>query len=531
MNKRYVISMVLNAHAPFIRHPELPQSYEERWFFESLSETYLPLLEVFDRLDGDRIPFRLGISLSPTLCHMLRDDFLVQRYLEYTNKQIEFGLEEMERNAGNEKLQNLAKLFYDKALDRQISFTERYGKNILKAFDYYQRKGRLELLTTAATHGFLPFYTSNPEAIQAQFEVAISSYRSHFGRHPQGFWLPELGWTPELERYLRAYNFGYTLVNTHGLILGEPPAVKGSFYPIKTPQGIFVLARDYYAYQDIADKQRGFSYHGIYRDNYADVGYELPPERLAPFLGIDGGRTQTGYKYQTLGDKEHKKQIYDPMQASKKVHEQVHDFLDARICSLESAGSYMEETPISLCAYNANTFGRFWYEGPEFLETLFREGAKQETIQFMTPAEYLYKQDVTAVQTMLPGFSSGGHNGYAEMWLDASNDWIYRHTVRSLERMTEIAERFSAESGLKERALNQAAREILLSQSSDWTKMLYKKESVEYARNQIEGNLRNFTTIYEALGSNYISTEWLTNLERRHNIFPAINYRVFRRKR
>ena len=97
--------------------------------------------------------------------------------------------------------------------------------------------------------------------------------------------------------------------------------------------------------------------------------------------------------------------------------------------------------------------------------------------------------------------------------------------------MTEIAERFPDETGLKERALNQAAREILLGQASDWTKMLYKQEFPEYARNQIEENLRNFTTIYEALGSNYISTEWLTNLERRHNIFPSINYRVFRKKR
>jgi 1,4-alpha-glucan branching enzyme len=117
------------------------------------------------------------------------------------------------------------------------------------------------------------------------------------------------------------------------------------------------------------------------------------------------------------------------------------------------------------------------------------------------------------------------------MWLDASNDWLYRHALRSLERMIELAERFPNETGLKERALNQAAREILLVQNSDWPKMLYKQENAAYARNQLESALRNFTTIYEALGSNYISTEWLTSLERRHNIFPAMNYRVFRRKR
>jgi 1,4-alpha-glucan branching enzyme len=105
---------------------------------------------------------------------------------------------------------------------------------------------------------------------------------------------------------------------------------------------------------------------------------------------------------------------------------------------------------------------------------------------------------------------------------------MYRHVARSLERMIELADRFPNESGIKERLLNQAAREILLVQTSDWAKMLYKKEAAEYARAEIEMSLRNFTTIYEALASNYISTEWLTTLERRHNIFPHINYRVFR---
>ncbi|MDR0568865.1 MAG: DUF1957 domain-containing protein [Spirochaetaceae bacterium] len=526
MNTQHVISIVLNAHTPFAGSPEYTQNREERAFFESLSETYLPLLEVLGRLDKDRIPFRLGIVLSPTLCHKLNDETFIDRYLAYTAAQIEFGAQELKRTA-NTPLQSLVQRFCDEIADRRFLFAERCEKNILKMFEFYQKKGKIELLGTAATHGFLPFYASSPETIQAQFEVALSSYRAHFGRHPHGFWLPELGWTPELERYLRAYNFGYTVVNTHALILGNPPAVKGSFYPVKTPHGIFVFARDHYAYQDIL----GFSYHPAYRDNAADAGYELSADLIKPFLDADGRRTPTGYKYRTIGNGNREKEVYDPIAASEQVLKQANAFLDARIARLAEASQYMPETPASLCAYSADAFGRLWYEGPQFLETLFREGAKRKEIQFMAPAEYLYKQDLSSVQTAVPCFSSGGFNGYAQTWLDASNDWIYRHTVRSLERMTEIAERFPDETGLKERALNQAAREILLAQASDWTKMLYRKDRVDYARDQIEETLRNFTTIYEALGSNYISTEWLTTLERRHNVFPNINYRVFRRKR
>jgi 1,4-alpha-glucan branching enzyme len=523
MNNRPVFSIVLDAHLPFVRHLPQPGSPEERYFFESLSETYLPLLQLFDRLDGDHVPFRMAISLSPTLCYMLSDERLINRYLDYTDKQIEFGVRELERCSGNPRRSELVKYFYDQVLDKRVLFTGRYEKNILKVFDYYQRKGRVELLGTGATYTFLPFFTSYPEAVQAQFEVAVAAYRGTFGKYPQGFWLPEMGWKPELDAWLRSYNFAYTLVDTHALIFARPFAEKGSFYPAKTPLGVFILGRDFYAAEDLA----ALVQDPLYRDNKKDAGYEFPPERIKPFLAAGGGRTGTGYKYWASGGRE----FYDPPLAAERVKEHARSFLRARAARLKSAGALMENMPCCFCVMKADFFGSQWYEGHQFLEALFREAGKTGEIQFMTPAEYLYKQDPADFQTLVPEFSSWGVNGYAETWLDASNDWMYRHTTRAIERMTEIAERFPNNSGLKERVLNQAAREILLVMTSDWPGMLYKQEFAEYARRQIESSLRNFTTIYEALGSNYISTEWLTNLERKDSIFPHINYRVFRKKR
>ncbi|GHV63452.1 glycoside hydrolase [Spirochaetia bacterium] len=544
--KRPVISVVLEAHLPFIRHCD-PKgldpspSDEEIWFFEALSETYIPLLQVMDRLDGDHIPFRLGISLSPILCHLLEDELLLQKYLEYTDKQIKFGKNELERTLGEGEKQKLARMYYDRAVDRRIAFTERYGGRILSIFDHYQRKGKLEILAAAATHAFLPFYTSFPEAVQAQIEVGIASYRNHFGKNPQGFALPELGWTAELDRILRSYNFGYTIAETHSLVFGTPAATRGSFYPVKTPSAFFVIPREYYAEGDIS----AFMQTSVYRDNNEDVGYELPPELVRAFLGKNAFRRPTGYKYWRNPSPSHRtgknpagpgllpgeKELYDPQAAAEAAVEDARRFLDERINRLTAASQYMEEPPLCLCALDADTFGHHWYEGPQFIEALFREGALRKEIQFMTPAEFLYKQDSASFETVTPEYSSCGVNGYAEMWLDASNDWMYRHSIRALDRMIELAERFPDDTGLKERSLNQAAREILLVQASDWPKMLYKQESACFARAQIADALRNFTTIYEALGSNYISTEWLTNLERRHNIFPHINYRVFRRKK
>jgi 1,4-alpha-glucan branching enzyme len=272
MGNTPVISPVLTIHTPFVRHPELPDSREEYWFFDTLSEICLPLLEAFDRLDGDHIPFRLGISLSPVLCHMLTDEFLLDRYLQFIDRRIDFGERQIETLPANHELRETVVYYYNRFLDQRVQFTERYGKDVLKVFVFYQRKGRLELLTTAATHAFLPFYAPYPEAVQAQIEVAIGTYRVHFEKFPQGFWLPEMGWSEELEPWFRSYNFAYTLLDTHALAFASPPSEKGNFYPARTTSGFFLMGRDFYAQEDI-NQMAGDT---AYRNNHQDLGFELP---------------------------------------------------------------------------------------------------------------------------------------------------------------------------------------------------------------------------------------------------------------
>ena len=524
MSNRDVISFVLNGNLPFVRHPELSNPAEEHWFFESVSETYIPLLEVFDRLDREHLPFRMAVCLSPTLCQMLGDELLIQRYLAYTDRQIRFGEKELQRTSKDPPLNRLIRHFYDRLIEKREFFSDRLENNVIKGFDYYQKKGRLEILTTAVTHAFLPFYTACPEAVKAQLEVAITDYRQNFSRPPQGFWLPELGWNAELDSWLRAYNFNYTIVNSHALAFANPPAEKGTFYPARTPQGIVVFGRDFYAGQAVTEIAKD----PVFRNNERDQGFELPSENLSLFLSSSGSRSATGYKYWTSDSL--KPALYDPKKAQESAKNHAITFIKEALSRLKAAGDLIEGPAVSLCAFEADSFGRFWHEGPLFIEALFREAAKDDKVQFMTPTEYYCKQDSVSFQQVMPEFSSWGPNGYAEAWLDASNDWMYRHATRALDRMVEIVDRFPDSTGLKERALNQAAREMLLSLSSDWPKMLYKQENVDYAKSRVEGSLRNFTTIYEALGSNYISTDWLTQLERRNNIFPNINYRVFRRK-
>ena len=539
MDFRYAISFVLEAHLPLVREyskeEDLTHSGEEVRFFEYVSETLLPLLEVLNKLENDHVHFRLGLAISPSLCHMLCDEYLQKKYLAFVDKQIDFGRHELERTISEDKdsgaFNKLAQIYYNHVVDRRIAYTEKYEKNILKAFDFYKRRGKVEILGCCATNAFLPFISHNQESLQAQMETPASIFRRHFGSCSQGFWLPCLGWTEAIEPYLKAYNYSYTIIDSHGLFFGSPAAEKGSFAPVKTPNGTFVLARDLYAAQEIEK----ISNDELFRNNNRDIGYELPNDKVSLFQSAEGRRSMTGFKYwahhSSNGKKNTQDNIYNPQAAQEKVLEYTRAFLDNTLARLEEASKNMKDAPIILYANNADNFGRLWHEGPMFLESLFRLAAGNKDIKFVCPGEYIYRQSITSLQVVTPDFSSGCENGYAETWLDVSNDWIYRHLYRAMERMTELAERFPDDTGLKERALNQAAREILIAQSSDWPALLYRQDSTEYARNKVENSLRNFTTIYEALGSNYISTEWLTTLERRHNIFPNVNYRVFRRKK
>jgi len=529
MTEYTTVALVLHAHLPYVRHPAQSRVPEEQHLFDAISDIYLPLLAVFERLEADKVPFRLALSFSPSLCEMLNDDLLRKRYLEHLDRLIELGAHETERTSDDPALNRLARLYYDKLVDDRLRYVERYDLDLIKAFDFFHKKGRLELLTTAATHAFLPFYSAYPEAIQAQMETALACHRSFFGKNPSGFWLPELGWFPGVDEYLRAYNFAYTIVDTHALVFGNPVPRAGTWAPVHTPNGLIVFARDLHASRQLEDVESGFSAQPLYRDRARDIGYDLPYDDLSCFLDPDTPRSPTGFKYWASSEPGKDKQAYDPDLAAILVEDHADAFMDQR-AELGRRATELNGSPVlSVCAFGAELFGQLWYEGPAFLEALFRRGSQRRDIRFAAPGDCL---ELTGEpQEVVPQFSSWGSNGYAETWLDSSNDWTYRHLLRSVVRMSELAERFPDDGGLKERALNQAARELLLAQSSDWALIMNRRSSPDYARRRVEEGIMNFTSIYESLGGNYISTEWLTNLERSHKLFPTINYRIFRKKR
>jgi 1,4-alpha-glucan branching enzyme len=194
---------------------------------------------------------------------------------------------------------------------------------------------------------------------------------------------------------------------------------------------------------------------------------------------------------------------------------------------IEHLFDLLKKKPIIISPYDAELYGHWWFEGPEWLNFLIRKIAyDQKTIKLITPMEYLKENPVNQVST--PSMSSWGYKGYSEVWLEGSNDWIYRHLHKAAERMIELASSYPNADGLKCRALNQAARELLLAQSSDWPFIMKTGTVVEYAVKRVKSHLLRFTRLFEDIKADRIDEGWLSDIEYKDNLFPDIDYKVYK---
>lgn len=525
MSKGY-LGFVLHAHLPFVRHPEYERFLEEDWLFEAISETYLPLLRMFNRLLSDGIKFKLTFSISPTLSAMLTDDLLMNRYVQYVENRIELGEKELKRTNDNPELHKTVKMYLDLFQEDLKDFTKVYRNNILWGFRNLEKEGVLEIITTASTHAFLPLFEEYPQAIEAQIQNAVISHGRNFGTKPRGFWLPECGYFPGLEKYLKANNIEYFFVAEHGIFLSDKKPQNGVHAPLQLPNGTFSFGRDYSLTEAVWSAETGYPGDPVYREFYRDIGYDLPMDYIRPHIHEPGVRVNTGYKYYAVtGDTDDKK-LYNAEAARVKLEEHAEDFIQKHLNQIDKLEGLMDRTPFIITPYDAELFGHWWFEGVSWMESVIRKSyQRRDELEMITPIEYLEKFPQS--QTGVPSFSSWGNKGYSEVWIDGKNDWIYRHLHKAVDRMTELVYRYPDESGLKLRVLNQAAREVLLSMASDWPFIMKTGTTVPYAVKRIREHIHNFNYIYDNLRRNTVDTGWLTRVERKNNVFPDLDYTIF----
>jgi 1,4-alpha-glucan branching enzyme len=524
---RGYLALLLHAHLPFVRHPEHEQFLEERWLFEAITECYLPLLQVFERLDRAEIGFRLTLSLSPTLISMLQDDLLQQRYERHLEALIDLAGRESARKHADQRTRVLAEHYLQLFIQTRTAFAERYRGDLVGAFGRLQERGRLELITTAATHGFLPLLRTEAGAVQAQLAVAANTYRQTFGRPSPGIWLPECGYYPGLEAPLAQQGFRYFMLDTHGLLNAAERPWHGIAAPLACPNGVAAFARDPESSRQVWSAEEGYPGDQWYREFHHDIGFDRPAEELGPFLLDDGSRTHTGIKYFRVTHQGRYKQPYELKRAAQRVETHADDFLHKRLAAIRKFGDRMERPPMLLAPYDAELFGHWWYEGPQWLESLIRKIHRQTQLELISPLDYLQRHP--KLQCAQPSASSWGELGYNAYWLNEQNDWLYPHLHRSARTMQQLARQYVAEpsGSLRYRALQQAGRSLLLAQASDWPFILKSGSSKAYAEQRVRDLLARFNYLQQSIVRDAIDPQHLQTLEQMDNIFPQLDFTSF----
>jgi 1,4-alpha-glucan branching enzyme len=510
------LAIVLHAHLPYVRSSE-PGSLEEDWYFQALQECYLPLLAVLEAAatDPKQNP-RLTLGLSPTLLSLLADEQLNARFsawLQVRRRLLELLDPQSELQAAAQQLAA--------TLARTAAQWQSYGGQLVPRFRRLQRQGVLDLITCAATHGYLPLLRSVPEAVWAQLRTAVREHERQIGERPLGIWIPECAYYEGLDQQLISNGLRYSLLDAHGLLHGMPRPRYGVFAPICSPAGVAFFGRDSTSTLPVWSASQGYPGHPAYREFHRDLGWDLPDEQLEA-AGIHS-RRPLGLKLHRVsgqGCPLEAKAAYDPGAASRQIQDHADDYLTGRAAELTSLANSMQRRPLLVAPFDAELFGHWWFEGPQFLAALFANAAAQGV-------RLVHLRDVLTsgepLQVCKPSPSSWGQGGYHNYWLNETNAWLVPEWQKASQAMVHRVSQ-GVGSVQKRELLHQAGRELLLAQSSDWSFILRAGTTTQLARERIEKHLDRFWRLIDAIENDTeLSQIWLDGVQQEDSLFPQLD--------
>lgn len=532
-------ALVLHAHLPFVRHPEHEMHLEERWLFEAIVECYLPILAMLDRLERDGVPTALTMSLTPTLGDMLQDTLLRRRFLAHLGRLEALQRKEARRLGGSSQASVVA--MHDAWLATVRATWERHDGDLVAGFVHHHDRGAVELVASAATHAFLPGLVRSPRALRAQIRLGLDAFTAQTGRTATGFWLPECAYHADVDDRLAAEGVGYSIVEEHGLGHAFPRPPAGPHAPVLSPSGVAWFARDLASGRQVWSRHEGYPGDPWYREFYRDIGFDFPEAELLGEIGPHGTRVATGLKYHRITGPEvplDKKEPYDPDAAKERAWSHAGHFVHSRAAQARwlakelgydpSRPGPAGSPPIIVAPYDAELFGHWWFEGPLFLEGVFRHlalPAVAREIEGVTLGGYLraHPQLVCA----RPAPSTWGAQGQSRIWTGPANARLWRHVHHAVARvLAAIDERWADATPPARAAIRQAAIELLLLQSSDWSFILAMETSERYAETRWRGHAGRLHALLDAVEAGQIDDAQVATIAARDDFLGALGDRV-----
>ncbi len=460
------VAIVLHAHLPYVRRSGDDERMEEQWLYEALWECYLPLLEVIERASERRADPCVTVSLSPTLLSMLGDPHHRRGFDAFAAT-----LGETCSRAERHPRFGQAAAEHRYRLERSTARWLAASRDLPRAFVELGNAGRVELMTTAATHAFLPTLLL-PGAVRAQVRLGRRYFSTVTGRTADGLWLPECGYDERLGSDIARAGVRYAILEEHGLDLARPRPLGVPFRPIVSPEGVAYFGRAADLVGLVWSSARGYPGHPAYREFHGDLS-QLAPELVAP-----GWIGPTGIRPLAVTGGTEDKETYAPELAQKLALSHASDFVQHIDDALGASDC---ADPIAVLAFDAELFGHWWWEGPTFLaELLSLLGDRAISL-----STYLDRDPEIVVAE--PATSSWGEGGFAGVWTNPSAAHAIRTGHRAERRVhyVDTLVRDTPRTPVQREARLWAIRELMQLEASDYPFLLSLGESTDFAERRL----------------------------------------------
>lgn len=551
-------TFVLHSHLPYAREAGM-WPHGEEWVHEAISETYLPLLNALYDLQEEGTEYRITVSVTPILAEQLGDPLIVEHFETYAEERSSWAAADVERfaDAGDERMESLATFYRDWYGNSLKVFRNRYDRDILGALRKLQDEGLVEISTSAATHGYLPLL-SRDSSIVGQLRTGIRSYEKAFGRKPTAIWLPECAYRPArpssahedgiarpgIETYLKEQGIKVFFSETHTVEGGRP--VGKSAGEAIGPYGEVYRHFDVTPSDDL-QHEPGTTYKAYWvGDAAGDVAVLARNNRTgqqvwsgsfgypgdAAYREFHRKDSVSGMQYWAIGEPGTDlgdKPLYDPKVAQERVASHADHFAHLVADLLREYKEEAGKPGVIASNYDTELFGHWWFEGVDWLKHVLRRLAENGDVDLLSATEIVEEYEPDRVAE-LPE-SSWGAGGNHFTWMNDETSWMWPVIHDAEMRMESLVEAFPDAFGDQKRALNQAARELLLLQSSDWPFLVTTGQAKEYATKRFNEHVERFNemaTIAEDGDSiGHDALERLSLLEQQDNPFEGIDYHDF----
>ncbi len=513
------LCIVLHGHLPYVLHHGT-YPHGEAWLFEAAAETYLPLLDMIGEVALHKARPAMTIGLTPVLLEQLSHERFKSGFVSYLNERIDRARQDRKSfEHGNELHFAYLAQRWDEWYTRRLEHFERIGRDIPKEFAARFREGHIQVLTSNATHAYMPLLL-NDESIKAQMAAGTLASESRLGIKSRGMWLPECAYRPTwdhwlpsvlydnpryrvgLEAFIAGAGVTHFFVDTHLIGQGQPVGTfeKGNFHPVGDAQLHWDQRRGWRSplepvgvvSQPEPPKCFAFARHPRVSEQVwsGTIGYP----GAGQYLEFHRKHGERGLRYHKVTDNKidlSQKHPYYPDDIHAKLYEHSQHFCNVVRDTLREHKNTTGRAGVCVASFDAELFGHWWFEGPNFLRDVVFTLAHDSSVKLMTAEEALYHYPPDKVMRLQEG--SWGEKGNHSVWINDRTRWIWEMEYRAENRMLKLLHELPWREKEPVRAMMQrAGRELLLLQASDWPFVIHSHGAVDYGIQRFAGHCTRF---------------------------------------